>query len=64
MNLRYTNVEPEAKQEIIITIKVTISEVIKIDIDQVVETEEINIDRIGVGQDMDQIIGEKTLEVM
>ena len=29
-----------------------------------VETEEINIDRIGVGQNMDQIIGEKTLEIM
>ena len=42
---------------------IMISEIIKPDISQVVETEG-SIDKIGVDQDMDKIIGVKILEVM
>ena len=73
-NLRYTKVEAEANQEIFIIDAIMISEVIKIDIDQIVEIEEcslvvdLSMDKIEVDQGMNKItamiIGENILEVM
>ena len=74
-NLRYVKAKEEDRQEISMTNIITIREIIKIGIDQVVEIEEFHlvvessVDKmIEIGQGMNRAIGtpleEETLEVM
>ena len=57
LNPRYIKVEAEANQEIFTIYAVTISEVIKISKDQIVEMEEISMDKKEVDLSMNKIIG-------
>ena len=60
LNHKFTKVED--KTDAIMTDAVMISEVIRVNIDQVVETRD-NIDRTEVGLGMNKIIGEAISEV-
>ena len=69
LNLRYFIAREEAKQEISMTNEIMIKEIIRIGIDQVVETEEFHMDKIiEVDRGMNKAIGmtleEETLEAM
>ena len=68
-NLRYFKAEEEAKQEISMTNVITIKEIIRIGIDQIVEIGEFSMDKITeIDQGMNKAIGtileKETLEVM
>ena len=63
LNHKFTKVEAEDKIEVTMTDAIMISEAIRTDIGQIVETED-SIDRSEVGLDMNKIIGEVILEVM
>ena len=56
--------EEEDKIDTFMICIIMTEEMTKIDIDQIVVTEEISIDRIEVGQDINKITGERILEVM
>ena len=60
---KFTKVETEDKIGVSMTGAIMISEAIRTNIDQIVETED-SIDRTEVDLDMNKIIGEVILEVM
>ena len=63
LNHRFTKVEVEDKTEVIMIDAIMISEVIRINIDQIVETGD-NVYRRKVDLGMTKIIGEAISEVM
>ena len=62
-NNKFTRVEVEDKTEVIMTDAIIISEAIRINIDQIIETGD-HIDWTEVGLGMNKIIGEAISEVM
>ena len=62
LNHKFTKVEVEDRIEVTMTDAIKISKAIKIDIGQIVETED-NIDRIGVGLGLKKIMREIISEV-
>ena len=61
-NLRFIKVKEEDKVEIFMTHITMTEETTETDIDLIVVTGKINMDRIGLDQDMNKIIGQKILE--
>ena len=61
LNHKFTKVEAEDKTEVIMTDAIMISEAIRTDICQIMETED-SIDKIEVGLGMNKIIGEEISE--
>ena len=63
-NLRCIRAGEEDKVEIFMTHIIMTEEIAKIDIDKIVVTEEMSIDRIKVEKGMNKIIGDEILEAM
>ena len=61
-NLRFIKVKEEDKVEICMTHKTMTEEITKTDIHPTLVTGEINMDRTGIDQGMNKIIGQKILE--